>query len=343
MTPETLPAWHRKLIARKYDSRERHGASEYHPNVQNRRSLTPCGVNRNSLSENNLQAGRVFGPYGIVYSLLLRTSAATLLQVARDPRHLGAEIGFFSILHTWNQKLQEHAHVHSVVPAGGLSPDQSRWIAPPSKNFFLPHQVLAEVFRGKFVDALREAFAEGKLCFHGRFQPLSQPPAFRAFLRTLYRNQWVVEVRPPFGGPSQTLRYLSRYTHRVAISNHRLVSYQDGQVTFRWRDSVHGNQQRLMTLALDEFLRRFLLHLLPPRFIRIRYFGFLAHRKRGALLPLCRPLVARVNPSRTLFLSEDEPARSGWGCPRCGGTMRASKRFSAAELRIHSPPSRAAA
>ena len=142
----------------------------------------------------------------VLYSLLLRTSAETLLQVALDPRHLGAEIGFFSILHTWNQRLQEHSHAHTVVPAGGLSPDHRRWIAAPSKNFFLPHLVLAEVCRGKFIAALREAFAGGKLHFHGRFEPLSQPPAFQAFLRTLYRNQWVVEVRPPFGGPGQALR-----------------------------------------------------------------------------------------------------------------------------------------
>ena len=279
----------------------------------------------------------------LLYSLLLRASAATLLQVASDPRHLGAEIGFFSILHTWNQKLQEHAHAHSVVPAGGLSCDHHRWIAAPSKNFFLPHQVLAEVFRGKFVDALREAFAEGELRFYGRFAPLSRHRALQALLRTLYRTKWVVELRAPFGGPGQALRYLSRYTHRVAISNQRLVSLEQGLVTFRWRDAAHGNQQRLMSLSLDEFLRRFLLHLLPPRFVRIRYYGFLAHRKRGALLPLCGRLMARVNRSRTIFLSADEPARSGWGCPRCGGPMRVSKRCSAAELRIHSPPSLVAA
>ena len=221
----------------------------------------------------------------VIYALLLRTSAETLLQVARDPRHLGAEIGFFSILHTWNQRLQEHAHVHTVVPAGGLSLDHRRWIDSSSKSFFLPKDVLAEVFRGKFVDGLRKAFAEGRLRFHGRFAPLSQPRAFKSFVHTLYRTKWVVEVRPPFGGPGQALRYLSRYTHRVAISNQRLVSFEQGQVTFRWRDSAHGDQQRLMSLDLDEFLRRFLLHVLPSGFVRIRYYGFLAHRKRGARGP----------------------------------------------------------
>ena len=279
----------------------------------------------------------------IIYSLLLRTSAETLLQVARDPKRLGAQIGFFSILHTWNQKIEHHVHVHCVLPGGGLSADHRRWIQPRSENSFLPKHVLAEVFRGKFVDALREAFSEGRLHFYGRLKFLSQPRAFKAFLRTLFRKKWVVEVRPPFRGPEQALRYLSRYTHRVAISNHRLVSCSDGQVTFRWRDSAHGNQQKLMTLALHEFLRRFLLHLLPPRFIRIRYYGFLAHRKRTALLPLCRRLIVRVKPSRTIFLGDDEPARSGWDCPRCGGRMRVVERFSAFELRIRPPPSLAAA
>ncbi len=279
----------------------------------------------------------------LIYSLLMRASAKTLLKVARDPRHLGAEIGFFSILHTWNQRLQEHAHAHTVVPAGGLSPDRRRWIDSPSKSFFLPKDVLAEVFRGKFVDGLQKAFAEGRLRCYGQFAPLSRPRAFQAFVRTLYRNKWVVEVRPPFGGPGQALRYLSRYTHRVAISNHRLVSLEQDQVTFRWRDSAHGNQQRLMTLALDEFLRRFLLHLLPSGFVRIRYYGFLAHRKRGALLPLCRKFMARVSPSRTISYGDDEPAHTGWGCPRCGGRLRVIERFSAVELRIRAPPPLAAA
>ena len=277
-----------------------------------------------------------------IYSLLLTASAQTLLEVARDPRHLGAKIGFLSILHTWNQRLQEHAHVHTVVPAGGLALDHSRWIDAPSKNFFLPKDVLAEVFRGKFIDGLKKAFAAGELRFHGRFAPLNQPRNFKAFVRTLYRDKWVVEVWPPFGGAGRALEYLSRYTHRVAISNQRLVSFEQGQVTFRWRDSAHGNQQRLLTLTLYEFLRRFLLHVLPSGFHRIRYFGFLTNSKRGDLLPLCRRLIARVNPSRTISYSDAEPSRSGWVCPRCGEPMRLAKLFSAAELRIHSPPSLAA-
>ncbi len=279
----------------------------------------------------------------LLYSLLLRASAKTLLEVARDPRHLGAAIGFFSILHTWNQRLQQHAHVHTVVPAGGLSLDHRRWIDAPSTSFFLPKQVLAAVFRGKFIDGLSKAFAQGKLQLQGRFAPLQQERTFKAFVRTLYRNKWVVEVRPPFGGPGKALEYLSRYTHRVAISNHRLVSFEHGQVTFRWRDSAHGNQQRLMTLALDEFLRRFLLHVLPSRFHRIRYWGFLTNSKRSELVPLCRRLIARVHPSRRITLADEDPVQAAWRCPRCGGRLRLVERFTAAELLARAPPALVAA
>ena len=203
----------------------------------------------------------------VLYDLLFRASAQTLLEVARHPRHLGAEIGFFSVLHTWNQKLEHHPHVHCVVPAGGLSPDHQRWLNS-RRRFFLPIPVLARVFRGKFVAALKHAFAEGQLGFHGQLKPLASLQAFSSFLRPLFRRDWVVYCKPPFGGPEYVLHYLGAYTHRVAISNHRLVSLTGDQVTFRWRDSAHRNQQRLMTLSVDEFLRRFLLHVLPPGFER---------------------------------------------------------------------------
>ncbi len=280
----------------------------------------------------------------LLYSLLMRASAQTLLAVARDPRRLGAEIGFLSILHTWNQRLQPHAHTHLVVPAAGLALDRSRWIDASRKNFFLPQWVLAEVFRGKFVDGLRKAFAKGELHCHGRFAPLNRERNFKAFVRSLYRTNWVVEVRPPFGGAGKALEYLSRYIHRVAISNQRLVSFKEGQVKFRRRDSAHGNQQRLLTLDLDEFLRRFLLHVLPSGFHRIRYWGFLTNSKRGKLLPLCRRLIARVNPCRTIALPDHEPARgSGRRCPRCGGRLRVVERFTAAQLLARAPPDRVAA
>ena len=184
-----------------------------------------------------------------------------------------------------------------MVPAGGLSADRTRWIKP-RYDFFLPVKVLSRVFRGKFVAALQRAFQDGKLSFHGDLQPLAQPKTFAAWLRPLFRKDWVVYAKRPFGGPEHVLRYLGRYTHRVAISNHRLVSFADGKVTFRWRDSAHSNEQKLMTLSLDEFLRRFLLHLLPEGFVRIRNFGFLANRKRATTLPLSFQLLGAGTANR---------------------------------------------
>ena len=282
----------------------------------------------------------------LIYGLLFRTCAETLLEVARDPRHLGAEIGFFSVLHTWSQKLEPHPHLHCVVPAGGLSPDHQRWI-PSRYRFFLPVKVLRRVFRGKFVDALRDAFAQGQLGFHGQLKPLASPQAFSSFLRPLFRRDWVVYCKPPFGGPEYVLHYLGAYTHRVAISNHRLVSLTGDQVTFRWRDSAHGNQQRLMTLSVDEFLRRFLLHVLPPGFVRIRHFGFLAPRRRARLLPLCFQLLQSATnstpaqppaPSKGEVPSSTPLPPSPWICPQCGGPMIILERLSAAQVALRSPP-----
>ena len=279
----------------------------------------------------------------IIYDLLFRSSAETLLEVARNPEHLGAEIGFFSVLHTWSQKLTAHPHVHCVVPAGGLSPDHTRWIRSRD-NYFLPKEVLGELFRGKFVDALKEAFQNGQLHFHGDLKLLAQPKIFAAWLRPLHRQDWVVYLKPPFGGPQYVLQYLGRYTHRVAISNHRLVSFKDGQVTFRWRDSAHHNEQKLMTLSVDEFLRRFLLHILPKGFVRIRNFGFLANRRRSTLLPLCSQLLGttpqlpvEVHPSST------EDAADLYRCPKCGGPMQIIERLTAAEIQLRSPPELTAA
>jgi len=274
----------------------------------------------------------------LVYDLLFRTSAETLLAVARDPKHLGAEIGFFSVLHTWNQKLEHHPHVHCVVPAGGLSPDHARWIRPRYR-FFLPVKVLGRVFRGKFVEALKRAFADGKLGFHGQILSLAQPKAFSSFVRQLFRHDWVVYCKRPFGGPEHVLHYLGCYTHRVAISNHRLVSLADGSITFRWRDSAHGNQKRLMTLPVDEFLRRFLLHLLPPGFVRIRNFGFLANRRRATLLPLgFQFLGSAPQPPAAPDRSATECLSSLWTCPRCGGPMILLERLTAAQTLLRSPP-----
>ena len=277
----------------------------------------------------------------IIYDLLLRASAETLLEVARNPVHLGAEIGFFSVLHTWNQKVQLHPHAHCVVPAGGLSLDHMRWIRSRPR-FFLPIPVLRRRFRGKFVAGLKSAFQRGQLHLAGELAPLTHPKAFAAWLRPLFRKHWVVYSKPPFGGPEYVLQYLGRYTHRVAISNHRLVSFGDGQVTFRWRDSADHNQQKLMTLSLDEFLRRFLLHLLPKGFVRIRNFGFLANRQRGRLLPLCRAALGSALPPPQ---EEAEPMASpaqgsDWlrPCPNCGGPMTVVERLTAAEIQLRSPP-----
>ena len=272
------------------------------------------------------------------YDLLLRASAETLLEVARDPKHLGAEIGFFSVLHSWSQKLELHPHVHCVVPAGGLSADRSRWIKP-RYAFFLPVKVLSRVFRGKFVAALQRAFQDGKVSFHGDLQHLTQPKIFAAWLRPLFRKDWVVYAKPPFGGPEHVLRYLGRYTHRVAISNHRLISFAGQKVTFRWRDSAHKNEQRRMTLSLDEFLRRFLLHLLPDGFVRIRHFGFLANRKRAINLPLCFQLFgAAATPPTEQDKSGAGNASDLWLCPKCAGAMMVVERLTAAEMQLRSPP-----
>jgi len=273
----------------------------------------------------------------VIYDLLFRTSAETLMGIARDPKHLGAEIGFFSVLHTWSQKLEHHPHLHCVVPAGGLSLDHASWIKP-RYPFFLPVKVLGPVFRGKFVAGLKLAFARGRLGFHGQLKLLADPRTFRSWLRQLFRQDWVIYSKRPFGGPEHALRYLGRYTHRVAISNHRLVSFVDGQVTFRWRDSAHKNKKRLMTLPVDEFLRRFLLHLLPQRFVRIRYFGVLANRRRAALLPLCFQLLESTTASRPEQSTAANPTTAVWTCPRCGGPMMVIERLTAAQIRLRSPP-----
>jgi hypothetical protein len=265
----------------------------------------------------------------VVYDLLFHAAAETLRQVASNPKRLGGDIGGLMVLHTWGQRLQHHPHVHCVVPAGGLSPDGARWIhARP--RFFLPIPVLRQVFRGKLVAALRRAFRQGRLSFPGSLAPLATEGAFRSFLRSLYRQTWVVYAKPPFGSPAHVLHYLARYTHRVAISNHRLVAVAADTVSFRWKDYRHGNQIRTLTLDADEFLRRFLLHVLPKRFVRIRYFGFLAPRCRTRELAQCRQALA-VAPTP---LNERAPStpRPSWPCPRCGAPMRIVERLTPRQL-----------
>ena len=264
----------------------------------------------------------------LLYDLLFRTSAASLLELARDPEHLGAEIGFLGVLHTWGQNLQHHPHVHYIVPAGGLAPDGSRWI-DSSRRFFLPVKALSKIFRDKFCDELRELFQQDRLQFHNSLQQLASPGSFSHLLWQLGRKDWVVYAKPPFGGPEHVLHYLARYTHRVAISNHRLLSVSDSEVSFRWKDYAHRSRPRIMTLSPEEFLRRFLQHVLPRSFPRIRYFGWLANRTRGHLLPLCRFLLHQPKPAPEASSSNK---LATWQCPRCQGPMYVIERLTAAQL-----------
>jgi hypothetical protein len=258
-----------------------------------------------------------------VYGILLRTTSETLLTIGRDPKHLGAELGFFTILHTWGQNLLHHPHVHCVVPGGGLSPDRSRWI-PCLPGFFLPVRVLSRLFRRLFLEALESAFAKGELEFFGELEALGAAERFHAYLAPLRTKEWVVYAKPPFGGPVQVLEYLGRYTHRVAISNQRLLDVSGDKVTFQYKDyRAHGKQKsRKMTLDAHEFIRRFLLHTLPDRFPRIRHCGFLANRHRKTNLALCRQFLtsaADLLPTgeqcaEALVAIQDAITR----CPICG-------------------------
>ena len=263
-----------------------------------------------------------------LYNLLFRTVADTLLEVAADPEHLGAEIGFFGILHTWGQNLLFHPHIHCVIPGGGLSPDHAHWIHP-RYPFFLPIKVLSKVFRGKFVDGLKRMHRRSDMTFAGSIQRMSEPKCFAAFLRTLFRRDWVVYAKPAFGGPEHVLRYLGRYTHRVAISNHRLVSFHGNRVTFRWRDYARGNKHRVMTVSAEEFIRRFLVHVLPKGFVRIRHFGFMANYQRSVSLDLCRQRLGMASVIRSTDIALTVPS---WVCPKCGGIMTLLERVTAAQL-----------
>ena len=276
-------------------------------------------------------ADLVFHNKRILYGLLFRASADSLLEFTADSKHLGAEIGFLSVLHTWGQNLVHHPHVPCVIPAGGLSLDHTAWLRPRYR-FFLPLQALGIVFRGKFVDAIERAYRNNELCLPGALKPLAQDKAFRAFVRSLHQQDWVVYAKPPFGGPRYVLHYLARYTHRVAISNHRLVAFADGKVTFRWKDYAHAGKQRLMTLTAEEFLRRFLQHVLPPGFVRIRFFGFLSPRKRGVLLPLCQQLLATDASSSVAAVPREKREPVAGTCPLCGGPMMLLERLDAWQL-----------
>ncbi|MFQ5750229.1 MAG: transposase, partial [Planctomycetota bacterium] len=245
-------------------------------------------------------------------------SAAT--GTARDPRHLGAEIGFLALLHTWGQTLMLHPHLHCVVPGGGISADGGRWI-PCRKGFLLPVRVLSRVFRGRFLALLATARRRGELRFSGRCAGLAHPGGWRRLVSGIRSKAWVVYAKPPFGGPIQVLKYLARYTHRVAISNRRILSLKDGKVRFRWKDYAQGSRQRTMSLDAVEFVRRFLLHILPRGFVRIRSFGFLANRVKKEKLQRIRGLLVEEGPMPCRRQAGPEPgatpARDSTLCPQC--------------------------
>jgi hypothetical protein len=227
----------------------------------------------------------------VIYNLLFRAASETLLEIAADPKHLGAKIGFFAVLHTWGQTLGIHPHLHCVIPGGGLSADNSQWIAC-RPGFFLPVKVLSRLFRGKFIAYLCKTRDQGQLTYAGQLSSLAEVEGFGCLLRELRQVEWIVYAKPPFGGPEQVLKYLARYTHRVAISNGRLLELRDNEVTFSYKDYAAGNVTKTMTLDISEFARRFLLHVLPRGFVRIRYYGFLANGCRAKKLDLCRRLLS---------------------------------------------------
>lgn len=265
-----------------------------------------------------------------VYDILFRAVSQTLLSIGADPKHLGAEIGFMAILHTWGQNLMHHPHLHCVVPGGGLSPDSQKWISS-RPGFFLPVRVLSRLFRRLFLQQLRRAFDQGKLEFHGSIQQLSQPRAFERLIQVCRNIEWVVYSKPPFGGPEKVLDYLGRYTHRIAISNHRLVSMKNGKVTFTYKNYKTGGRRQPMTLNPNEFIRRFLLHILPNGFVRIRYYGLLANCHRSPKLLLCRKLLNIPEADATSEeAGADTPEKQNWAdlllsltgkhplaCPKC--------------------------
>lgn len=251
------------------------------------------------------------------YSILFRAASQTLLTLAADERHLGARIGFLALLHTWGQKLDLHPHLHCLVPGGGLSQDQSQWI-PSRPRFLLPVDVLSCLFRHKFLHSLRAAYRQDQLSFHGTLQPLKLPRPFDSWLQSLTHTNWVVYCKPPFAGPERVLKYLARYTHRVAISNSRLLSLDQGKVRFRYKDYRQPHRPRTLTLDTPEFTRRFLLHVLPKGFMRIRHYGILANRHRRTKLTCCRGLLAPDDSSTQLLPSElSSTFDQSESCPRC--------------------------
>ena len=253
----------------------------------------------------------------VMYNILFQAASEALLTLGADSRHIGAHLGFLAVLHTWDQQLRPHPHLHCLVPAGGIAPDHSRWVRTRRPRYLMPTSVLAARFRNQFLKSLWRAYRCNKLRLGGALAPLKKTAEFHRLYSKLKRMKWVVDARPPLGNPEHVLQYLARYTHRVAISNGRLIDLQDGEVTFRWRDSADHNQQKLKKLGAIEFMRRFLLHVLPKGFVKIRHFGFLAHPERRAALQLARELLGAPEPPPEVPQKTAERK-----CPCCGiGTL----------------------
>jgi hypothetical protein len=253
----------------------------------------------------------------VMYNILFQAASEALLTLGADSRHIGAHLGFLAVLHTWDQQLRPHPHLHCLVPAGGIAPDHSRWVRTRRPRYLMPTSVLAARFRKQFLKSLWRAYRCNKLRLGGALAPLKKTAEFHRLYSKLKRMKWVVDARPPLGNPEHVLQYLARYTHRVAISNGRLIDLQDGEVTFRWRDSADHNQQKLKKLDAIEFMRRFLLHVLPKGFVKIRHFGFLAHPERRAALQLARELLGAPEPPPEVPQKTAERK-----CPCCGiGTL----------------------
>ena len=278
----------------------------------------------------------------VLYNILFHAASRSLLQIGADPRHLGADLGLVAVLHTWGQTLMHHPHLHCIVPGGGLSPEGEQWVGCRS-GFFLPVRVLSARFRTLFLDQLRRAAGRGELAFHGEIEPLGQTQAFETLVDACGKIDWVVYAKPPFGGPETVLDYLGRYTHRIAISNHRLLELKDGKVSFTWKNYKQGGRSQVMTLEATEFIRRFLLHTLPGGFVRIRFYGLLANTHRAEKLARCRELLGVAPAAEDAEEAKTKPdwverlraltGRDPLACPKCeqGRLVR---------IQTLSPPSR---
>ena len=284
----------------------------------------------------------------VIYSILFKAAAETLITIAADPKHLGARIALTAVLHTWGSALTHHPHVHIVVPGGGISLDGQRWISC-RPGFFLPVRVLSRLFRRLFLEKLTAAHQAGRLRFFGDHTELAEPDAFAAYLAPLRKAEWVVYAKPPFGGPEAVLAYLSRYTHRVAISNSRLIALSDAGVTFKWKDyrAEGRDKAKVMTLPTHEFIRRFLIHVLPGGFHRIRHYGLFANTGRARNIARARELLAVPRPTSDTIdddsANPSEPQTLGYPCPCCGGLMIVIETFERGAAPRYPPPAPAGA